>query len=367
MNAVNILHLRHAAGGGGGADTVLFDLLQSGQHRDKVRLFVAYLYNYGHDLAGIREKIEALSVSYTEIAGGRWFDYQVYQQLAALISTQNMTGLHCHDYKSALYAILLRRRFRHLRLFRTLHGWTEGHLKSRVYDFIDRQIFLARFDCSIAVSAHIYCTAQSLALKNLHLLHNGIDARLWQPALTLTKPRPFTIGFVGRMSVEKNPLLFVNVAEQVLKKQPACRFVMVGEGAELAEVEKVIADKNLAFAVSCLGLVTRDAMAAFYDQLDCILLTSVTEGLPLVLLEASAKQIPIVATRVGGVPELITDGENGLLAESNDVTGLAKQVLRLVENPSFALEMGKRGRAKVIADFSLPQNWLILEQLYLTI
>lgn len=364
---ITVLHLRHSSGNGGGADTVLYDILNIAHNSENIEFLTAYLCKPQHDISALTKRVELLSIPCFRIAGGRWFDKQQFAQLSDLIQQQNIDILHCHDYKSSFYAKLLQLKFKQLKLFRTIHGWDSSvgfkRIKGRLYDCFDK-FWLRYFDLVIAVSEQLYQQAQTLKLKQLILIHNGIELDLWSPRKTNNDARPFTVGFVGRLSFEKNPLDFVNVAKQVLKTQQNCRFFIAGEGPELTTLQKSI--ENIS-AIQYVGLVARENLPEFYAQLDVLLSTSLTEGLPLVLLEAGAAGIPVVATRVGGVPEVIIHQQNGLLAEARDIDSLSQHLLELIKNPDKAKAMGIKARQRVNENFSLTANWKILEKLYLDV
>ncbi|MBI5233457.1 MAG: glycosyltransferase family 4 protein, partial [Deltaproteobacteria bacterium] len=97
---------------------------------------------------------------------------------------------------------------------------------------------------------------------------------------------------------------------------------------------------------------------------DLVLLTSHTEGLPLSLLEAMAMGVPVVATRVGGIEELVTHGQDGLVADAGDIGRMASHVIKLKQDSVFASTLGKDARAKVEKDFSLEDNVRRLEDIY---
>jgi glycosyltransferase involved in cell wall biosynthesis len=124
----------------------------------------------------------------------------------------------------------------------------------------------------------------------------------------------------------------------------------VGEGAEERKIHDVVQERKLDYHVRFLGL--RTDVARLLSAADLFLLTSVSEGIPLTLIEAMAAGLPVVATRVGGVGEVVEDGRTGLLAPRGDDAALAERVLCLAGNPTLRQQMGQLGRERARAVFS---------------
>ena len=142
---------------------------------------------------------------------------------------------------------------------------------------------------------------------------------------------------------QKSPVDFVDVAARVLKENRQAHFVMAGDGELRPEVERRIREHGIGKHITLLGWQTD--MPEVYRNLDIVVLTSLWEGLPCVFSEAMAGELPIVATNVDGAREAIVDGENGFLHEPHDIEGMAKSVLKLLQDPELRQTMGKRGQS----------------------
>jgi glycosyltransferase involved in cell wall biosynthesis len=150
----------------------------------------------------------------------------------------------------------------------------------------------------------------------------------------------FIVGYVGGLYQYKGtadiPPILRQTSEDV-------RAVVVGDGPQRDRLVEALGDRG-----TILGALAYDAMPAFYDTVDALLLPSYSEGLPRTILEAQAMETPVVATRVGGIPELVEDGSTGLLADPGDVDGLAQAIDRLKSKPSLAKRLGRAGREQVL-------------------
>ncbi len=158
------------------------------------------------------------------------------------------------------------------------------------------------------------------------------------------------VGFFGRMSPEKAPLDFVRIAAHVLARRDDVRFVMTGDGPEVGAVRKEVARRGLSGRLYFAGFVqdVHQWMAAC----SLVILPSRIDGMPLVVLEAQAMGKPVIASRVGSVPEIIEDGRTGFLCEPGDITGFAALAIRLADSEELRRMMGEAGQEKVRREFS---------------
>jgi len=168
------------------------------------------------------------------------------------------------------------------------------------------------------------------------------------------------VGIVARLAPIKAHEVFVAVAHAVVRIFPEALFVVIGDGERRAAIEGDVAGRGLAKNFRFLGW--RADLDRVYADLDIVVLTSRNEGSPVAMIEAMASARPVVATRVGGVAELV--GDAGLLADADDVTALAEAVSRLLNDRDLARELGRRGRSRVIPQFSASRLIADIDALY---
>lgn len=159
------------------------------------------------------------------------------------------------------------------------------------------------------------------------------------------------VGMIARLVPQKDPLTFVQMAQHVAKVVPAARFLLVGDGPLRRQVEAAVETMALRDRVITTGF--RNDVPELLRAMDVVVLTSLWEGLPFVLLEAMAAEKPVVATRVGGPLEVVVDGETGSLVPAQDPVRLAAAVTHLLQNPSQRHRMGEKGRERVEREFSV--------------
>lgn len=165
----------------------------------------------------------------------------------------------------------------------------------------------------------------------------------------------FVIGTVGRMQAVKDPLNLVEAFLHLRRSRPdlapRVRLAMVGDGALREPVEARLRDGGAREAASLPG--AREDVAEQLRAFDLFVLPSKAEGISNTILEAMATGLPVVATRVGGNPELVEEGRTGLLVPPSDPAALAAAFARYAENPGLVAEHGAAGRARARAEFSL--------------
>jgi glycosyltransferase involved in cell wall biosynthesis len=193
----------------------------------------------------------------------------------------------------------------------------------------------------------------------VRVIPNGVDVDRFHPRwpdsplqqeLGITPGTP-VVGVVAALRPEKNLELFVEAAALIRLQVPDARFVIVGDGPERASIEGRIAELSLDGAVHLLG--SRDDVPEVLSLFDVFLLSSRMEANPVSLLEAMASEVPVVAPRVGSIPETVEDGKSGMLVEPGDAQAMAGKVLGLLSDRRRAEAMGRAGREQVIARSSV--------------
>jgi glycosyltransferase involved in cell wall biosynthesis len=267
--------------------------------------------------------------------------------------------LCCHGYKANLLGRVAARRLG-IPAVAVSRGWTGENLRVRCYEALDRW--------HLGLMDHVVCVSHGQAAKvrsasvptgRLSVIHNAIRVERFgarQPERRhrllqlFAQPPALLVGAAGRLSPEKGFEVLVEAAAQVARDHPAAGFILFGEGP-LRE--------RLAAQVEAAGLAGRFILAGFQGDLDALLpcldvlaLPSYTEGLPNVALEACAARLPVVATAVGGTPEVVEHDINGLLVPAGSSGQLAAALGDLLGSAERRRELGEHGRHKVIDDFT---------------
>lgn len=364
-SALCVVQLRCASGGGGGADRVILNTvprLQSGRFTQSV----IYLARKESDVDGLVEPLRRQGVSCQVLAGCRVFDLPQFLAVRRYVIEHKVRILHCHDAKADLYGFLLRLIRPSLKVLGTLHGWTEKTRRGRLYSRLDKTV-LKRFDAVIAVSGHTAGIAESNGIRRVTVIHNGIDPDLWCPPSLediRSADAPFTIAFIGRISPEKGPLEFVKLAREIVRQQRDSRFWVLGEGPELPAMKAAAEAAGLGGSFEFRGHQSPETLRSAYRDVDVLALTSLREGLPMAVLEACAMGVCVAAFSVGGVPEIIEHGQNGLLAQPGNIGELAGHILSLRRDTRLCSKLRRQARERIVAQFSVRNQVKQLEAVY---
>jgi glycosyltransferase involved in cell wall biosynthesis len=163
----------------------------------------------------------------------------------------------------------------------------------------------------------------------------------------------FRVLCVGRLVAAKGQRILIEAIEMLRKAGRPVELDLVGDGPDRAMLEAFVHTRGLGAGVRFAGSVGQDRIREFYGAADCFAMASFAEGIPVVLMEAMAMEIPVVATGINGIPELIRDGVDGLLVAPSDVAGMASAVAGLMDDPATRARLGAAGRVKVMAEYEL--------------
>lgn len=276
------------------------------------------------------------------------FDWRAVREIRRLARTHDL--IHTHGYKADVYGYVAARS-EDKPVVATCHNWLAGRAMLATYNALDRMV-LKRFDAVSAVSRTIAERLLSLGVRGerLTVIPNGINMHAFDasPGLgrRLAQPREgLVIGVVARLDLQKGFEYLLRALETLRHSFPSVRLLIAGEGPDRARIEEMVSRQNLDGWVTIAGHQTD--MSRVYAFIDIFVLPSLNEGLPMTLLEAMAASKPIIATRVGAVPTVITDGETGLLIEPANETSLTNALSRLLGDPGLCRHLAQRAREHV--------------------
>jgi glycosyltransferase involved in cell wall biosynthesis len=349
---MKVLHII-SSGGMYGAEAVILNLSRTLNEQGHTSLLGIFSNSANpnlqlHDLAQ-QEGIESHLIS----CRGQ-LDLSVPATIRSLAATTNADLIHAHGYKADVYAYLAMRRST-TPLVSTCHTWYDDNRLVWLYGVIDRRI-LRRYAAVIAVSDDVRqrLLQAGVSANHIHFIRNGIDLRPFTnatPSLRhLATPEGLLIGWVGRLTRDKGPDLFLHAIARLRPNFPTARYILVGEGPFRPECERLITSLALGDIVHLLG--QRSDMPAVYASCDLLVSSSRLEGLPMAILEGMASTLPWVAPQVGAIPLAIHDNQNGILIPPENVEILANSMARLMQSPEERARMGAVGRQLTESEFS---------------
>ncbi len=279
-------------------------------------------------------------------------------RLARLFRRWGADVVHTHNTKPLIYAGPAARLAGARRVVHTRHGQRFGASRRATTLFrfaarmADRVVCVS--DDSVRVSA-----GEGLVLSKLTRIWNGIDVRFAYAGPRAGGP----VVMVGRMSPEKDVATLLRAAAIAAREHSAFRLEIAGGGVCLPDLRRLVSDLGLGEHVTFLGEV--QDIPSLLRRAGLFVLSSLTEGISMTLLEAMAVGLPVVATRVGGNPEVVVDGQTGLLVPPESPAELASAMLRLLHDPEGGHRMGRAGRLWVEQHFDIRRMVADYEALYL--
>jgi glycosyltransferase involved in cell wall biosynthesis len=273
---------------------------------------------------------------YTVDVKGR-IDLAAVSKIRALLVSTDVKLLHSHDYKSDFYAWFASRRLK-IGLVSTAHGSTRDSLKKRLYLFFNEKLVWHRFDRIIAVSSEIEKTLLSsgYTADRVRLVRNGLDLDTLvtvqdedDAPLPINLQKQTVFAVIGRLFPDKGHLVFLEAFAHVRRANEQVCALIIGDGPFRHDIDEYIDRLELGDAVAMLG--NRSSMRRLYEKIDCLVIASLREGLPYVLLEAMAMGVNVIATRVGEIPNIIENRRTGLLVEPGDSRQLTEVMLSYLE------------------------------------
>ncbi len=311
------------------------------------KLFPVDNWFFNKTLSRSAEKLKADIYEVHTVSGYGFLNAMKKKQIKKpIIST--IHGVLADEYAQSLQGggITIRSRFANL-LMEQLAGIEKGTAKKA-----DLIVTVSNYSSKKAVEFY------DLDFGNIRVVPNGVDAERFKPMDDVKRIRHrFGLGdrlcvlFVGRLIPRKGLSFLVEAARQVVKRVGNIAFLIVGDGPLREYLVNLVDGANLSGKFIFLGDVNENALPLFYNCADIFVLPSIQEGQGIALLEAQATGKPIVAFKVGGVPEAVVEGESGLLTKPDSIE-LSRSILTLLSDASLRERMGTKGREFVVNNFS---------------
>ena len=365
-----VLDARVVTGTGGGPEKTILNSPRFLARRG-YRMLCAYLHPPGDPgFLDLRERARRLEAPLVSIPDRGAWDVSVLGSLLRVCREERVVVWHGHDYKSNLIGLLLRP-FWPMRLVTTVHGWVRFTKRTRLYYAIDR-FCLARYEKVICVSddLHERCLAAGVPAGACLVLENAIDTEDYTRRVPVAEAKRrlgvpadrLLVGAVGRLSPEKGFDVLIRAVDELRRRGLDLELWIAGDGDHEHALARLVAELGQADRVRLLGY--RNDVREILEAVDVFALSSIREGLPNVLLEAMALEVPVVATRIAGIPRLIADGQDGLLVAPGSEGELAHSLAKLLADPQLRAGIASAARRTIEARYSFASRMAKLAALY---
>lgn len=351
-----VCHVIHALGVGGAE--VLVDQMMR-RLASKYRCIVAVLDEVGE----IGEQLRQDGFSVEHLHRGPGIDRACARRLNELVRRENVRLLHAHQYTPFFQAMLSRGLSGRTPVLFTEHGRHFPDLPSWKRSIVNR-LLLRSCDriagCGGSVQQALIDN-EGLPRDRVELVYNGVDLQELAAAPPGARAAirqefglsddDFVAVQVARLHELKDHQTALRAIDRARQQCPHIRLLIAGDGEQRQSIEQTIADLNLQQHVLLAG--TRSDVSSLLAAADTFLLTSISEGIPLTVIEAMAAELPVVATSVGGLPEMIDDGASGFLGAAGDDAALAQHLVTLASDEDLRTSIGMAGNITAHNRFSL--------------
>lgn len=280
------------------------------------------------------------------------------------MKSKDLTHLHVHFATPASTVGLIATRVFPITISITVHGPDEFY-DAPGYRLAEK-IAGSAFLCCIGT----YARSQLMKLSpfvewsKFEVSPLGVDPSAFSPRPTPNGDDAFEVICVGRLVPAKGQHILISAIAKLVEEGRPIRLRLVGDGPDRASLEADVKERGLSENVIFEGAVNQDRIRELYSQAHVFALASFAEGIPVVLMEAMAMEIPCVTTCITGIPELIRNEVDGLLVSPSDEEALAGALARLMDEPEFAQKLGRDGRVRVEEKYNLQRNTMRLGEIF---
>lgn len=368
MNRIAVAHIRDS-GGLFGAEQVILTLGRNVDRR--FRLLLICLQAGDGKSEPLTEQAARAGYEVLPVNVSGMLDLSAISRIRKILVEHDVRILHAHDYKSSFYGLIASWRLG-IRRVTTAHGTTRDSRWKRWCLYVNERFVYRFFDAVIAVSDEIRAHLESMRTRKdrIRVIENGIDpaglggaeSGTGLPAPLPAPPDRRTFAVIGRLVPDKGHRFFLSAFAGVVRAHPEAAAVVIGDGPSRADIATQVRDLGLEQDVFFCGV--RTDMQNVYDKIDFLVIPSLTEGIPYVLLEAMINRVPVLATEVGGIPKLLENGASGYLVPPGDINALERGMLAMLDDPKRSGEMAVKAYDMVFKRYSAGEMARRVEGLY---
>ncbi len=362
MSKIKVLHLITDLEPGG-AENLLLDITRK-LDKEKFNLLVCYIYGCGT----LAEQIKETGTRVYDLSLKGRIDPLLPFRLFSLMRREKIRILHTHLVHASIVGRLVAK-LAGIRSITTTRHYAYYNKQKKLVNWIEGKTALLN-DNFIAVSRAVkdhMVKRENYDPREIEVIQNAVDLTLFDSTTSKTRSnrdKRFLLGTVGRLHPSKGYDTLLRSLPQVMERFPQMKLMIAGNGEEEEHMRQLCHALKISERVMFLGRKKRSEIFDLLQEIDIFVLASNWEGLPMAALEAMASGIAVVATKVGGLPEIVDEGKTGFLVPPAQPNALAEKINYLLRNREVCMEMGRKGREKIKVHFSIERMMTKLELLY---
>jgi len=348
--SINVLHLRSTAGMYG-AENVLIEIAKNSKLFN-INAFVGTIRSINDCYPELLNIAKKYNIPVVDFVSRDKLDINCIKEVQKFVDKNKIDIIHAHGYKENFYCLMI---LKQIKKISTNHLWKLNSLKSYIYCFID-SFAIRFFDYVVGVSSDICRQMILLQINNVIKVANGIDCKNYTPrtknyellkSLGVDSDK-FILGMVSSLTPEKNHKVVFD-ALKVLNNQNI-KLVVVGDGC--LKNDLIAYTKKIGVSDSVHFVGNQSNVVEFYSIFDVFILSSFSEGLPIALLEAMSCKKTVVASDVGEISYVVTNGYDGLLFDANSVSSLVNKLQLVINSTELCNYLSNNSRNTVCKNYS---------------
>jgi sugar transferase (PEP-CTERM/EpsH1 system associated) len=365
MNKIKILHVLPSLEIGG-MENALIHLI-NGLDSAIFENFI-YCFDSLHEKEPLQDRLQNPDIPIFKFYKGNGVDYGLPWRISRTLKKENIDIIHTRNFAALLYGAVASR-------FAATHcviSDIRGHLPEEQGVKAKRLSFLISQFVTVSNDIRkLMLETFKIPENKIRTIYNGVAENHLNPLVVSARkqlglgPENFIIGTVGRLEPVKDYGTLVRASQPILRENPAARLLFVGDGSQRPALEKLARELEISNQTIFTGY--QQDVNPFIEAIDVFVLSSVSEGISNVLLEAMSNFVPVVATAVGGNPEVVVDKETGFLVPGGDVLAMTEKIQRLQRSPGLRQKLGQAGFRVVQQRFSMQQMIAAYQDLYISL
>lgn len=290
-----------------------------------------------------------------------FYNFVLAPYFARILEKRGTSHIHAHFASGAATTAMMASNLLKIGFSFTVHGGDVLIEKSLLNEKLKRAKF------AIAVSEYnkqqLMLEAPGVDSDKVKVIHCGVDPDSFYPVCHIDRGLPVFLA-VGSLVEEKGHAYLIEACAVLAISCIDFRCIIIGEGPKRQDLEQLILHHRLEGKVHLAGAIPHERIQVYFDRADIIVHPSISEGIPVALMEAMSKRLPVIATRITGIPELIRHGEEGILVPPENVPELVEAMKRLLNHKRLRTQLGKNARQKIVNNFNLEINTYKIKRLF---